>query len=132
MPTTDPLADMLARIRNGLHANLDQVTIPASRIKLDLAKILKAEGYLQKYEMVDDKKQGMLRLTLRYGSRRASVIKGLKRISRPGLRIYVGRDEIPRVMGGMGTVVLSTSQGLMTGREARKRHVGGEVLCAVW
>jgi small subunit ribosomal protein S8 len=132
MPTTDPLADMLVRIRNGLQANLDQVTVPASRIKLEMAKILKSEGYLQKYEMIDDKKQGMLRLTLRYAAKRTPVIRGLKRISRPGLRIYVGNSEIPRVMGGLGTVVLSTSQGLMSGREARRRHIGGEVLCTVW
>ncbi|KPJ64702.1 30S ribosomal protein S8 [candidate division KD3-62 bacterium DG_56] len=132
MPTTDPLADLLARIRNGLHAKLDQISVPASRIKLEIARILKSEGYLQKYEMIDDNKQGTLRLTLRYGPKRDPIVRGLKRISRPGLRVYVGVDEIPRIMGGMGTVVLSTSQGLLTGREARRRRIGGEVICAVW
>jgi small subunit ribosomal protein S8 len=132
MPTTDPLADLLTRIRNGIRANLDQVSVPASRIKLEIAKILKSEGYLQKYEMIDDKKQGVLRLTMRYGPKREPVIRGLKRLSRPGLRVYVGADEIPRIMGGMGTVLLSTSQGMITGREARRRRIGGEVICAVW
>lgn len=132
MPTTDPLADLLVRIRNGMRAKLDQVSVPASRMKLEIVKILKSEGYLQKYEMIDDKKQGTLRLTLRYGPKREPVIRGLKRISRPGVRIYVGVNEIPRVMGGMGTVVLSTSRGLLTGREARRRRIGGEVLCTVW
>jgi len=132
MPTTDPLADLLVRIRNGMRAKLDQVSVPASRMKLEIVRILKSEGYLQKYEMIDDKKQGTLRLTLRYGPKREPVIRGLKRISRPGVRIYVGVNEIPRVMGGMGTVVLSTSRGLLTGREARRRRIGGEVLCTVW
>ena len=132
MPTTDPLADLLVRIRNGMRAKLDQVSVPASRMKLEIVRILKSEGYLQKYEMIDDKKQGTLRLTLRYGPKREPVIRGLKRSSRPGVRIYVGVNEIPRVMGGMGTVVLSTSRGLLTGREARRRRIGGEVLCTVW
>ena len=132
MPTTDPLADLLVRIRNGLHANMDQVSVPASRIKLEVAKLLKSEGYLHKYDVVDDKKQGTIRITLRYGPKREPVIRGLKRISRPGLRVYVGADEIPRVMGGMGVVLLSTSQGILTGREAQRRRIGGEVICAVW
>jgi small subunit ribosomal protein S8 len=132
MAHTDPIADMLTRIRNACRAHHDQVEIPASRLKLDIAKILRAEGYIQKYELRDDNKQGLLLLTLKYGAGREPAIVGLRRVSRPGRRVYVGARRVPRVMGGLGTVVVSTPKGPMTGREARRQGVGGEVLLYVW
>jgi len=132
MAQTDPIADMLTRVRNACRAHHDQVEIPASRLKLDIAKILRAEGYIQKYELRDDNKQGVLVLTLKYGAGRQPAIVGLRRISRPGRRVYVGARRVPRVMGGLGTVVVSTPKGPMTGREARRQGVGGEVLLYVW
>ena len=130
---TDPIADMLTRIRNAIQAGHDQVLIPASKMKVEMARLLRAEGYVQKVELVDDKKQGMLRVTLRFvGSRREPAIQGLKRVSKPGLRVYSGRREVPRVQGGMGTAIVTTSRGLMTDREARSKGLGGEVLCFVW
>ena len=106
--------------------------LPASKLKLELAKVLKAQGYIQKYDLVDDKKQGLLRVHLRYLPDGQRVISGLKRVSRPGMRVYVDADRIPRVLGGLGVAVLSTSRGVVTDREARRRRVGGEVLCYVW
>ena len=132
MSLSDPIADMLTRIRNALRARHEVVNVPASKICEGVCRVLKDEGYVADYRRIDDNKQGTLRLTLRYGPKRDPIVRGLKRISRPGLRVYVGVDEIPRIMGGMGTVVLSTSQGLLTGREARRRRIGGEVICAVW
>jgi small subunit ribosomal protein S8 len=132
MPVTDQVSDMLARIRNACLARHEHVTMPASKLKLEVAKILKAQGYLQKYDLVDDKRQGQIRLHLRYQANRQPVITGLRRVSRPGARTYVSADRIPRVMGGLGIAILSTSQGVLTDREARRRQVGGEVLCHVW
>jgi small subunit ribosomal protein S8 len=132
MPITDPVADMLTRIRNAHMARHEHVLVPASRLKLELAKILKAQGYIQKYDLVDDKRQGQLRLHLRYTPKGDPVIAGLRRVSRPGMRVYVDAKSIPRVMGGLGVAVLSTSHGVFTDRQARRRRVGGEVLCYIW
>ena len=132
MPVTDQVSDMLTRIRNAALARQDHALIPASKLKLEVAKILKAQGYIQKYDLVDDKRHGQIRIHLRYAQNRQPVIAGLRRISRPGVRIYVDKDHIPRVLGGLGVAVLSTSQGVLTDREARRRGVGGEVLCYVW
>jgi small subunit ribosomal protein S8 len=131
MPVTDQVSDMLTRIRNAALARRDHALIPASKLKLEVAKILKAQGYIQKYDLVDDKRHGQIRIHLRYAQNREPVITGLRRISRPGLRVYVDKDRIPRVLGGLGVAVLSTSQGVLTDREARRRGIGGEVLCYV-
>ena len=123
---------MLTRIRNANIVYRDVVDIPSSRMKRALAEILKEEGYIRDYEWMEDGKQGVLRLSLKYGNNRERVISGLKRISRPGLRVYAGHDQLPRVLGGLGMAVLSTSRGIMTEKRARQEHVGGEVLCYVW
>jgi len=132
MTVTDPIADMLTRIRNANLARHEHVAIPASKLKLEIAKVLKAQGYIQKYDLVDDKHQGQIRIHLRYGQGGAPIIAGIRRVSRPGLRVYVDRERIPRVLGGLGVAVLSTSRGVLADREARRRGVGGEVLCYVW
>jgi small subunit ribosomal protein S8 len=132
MPVTDSIADMLTRVRNANRARHDQVLVLASRLNLELAKILKAEGYIQKYDLVDDKRQGQIKVVLKYGANKEPAIVGLKRVSRPGLRVYVGGKDLPRVRGGLGVAVLSTSRGVMTDREARRQRLGGEVLCHVW
>jgi small subunit ribosomal protein S8 len=132
MAVTDQIADMLTRIRNASQARHEHVLIPASKLKMELAKVLKAQGYIQKYDLVDDKRQGQIRIHLRYLPNRDRVILGIKRISKPGVRTYVDAEKIPRVMGGLGVAILSTSQGVLTDREARRRHIGGEVLCHVW
>lgn len=136
---TDPIADMLTRIRNAVHARHQRVDIPASRIKADIAKILESEGYISGFKTVDpttekdsDVARTSIRLFLKYGPRGEQVISGIERVSRPGRRVYFGRDEVPKVMGGLGTNILTTSRGVMTGREAAKAGVGGEVLCNVW
>ena len=131
MPVTDQIADMLTRIRNANLAHHDHVLVPASKLKLEVAKILKAQGYVQKYDLIDDKRQGQIRIHLRYVNR-DPVLTGLRRISRPGVRIYVNSEKLPRVQGGLGIAILSTSQGVLTDREARRRKIGGEVLCYVW
>lgn len=128
---TDPIADMLTRIRNAIIARHDTVVVPASRMKLEILKILKAEGFVADYQ-VEKAVPAAIRIQLRYGERKQGIITGLRRISRPGLRIYARRAEVPRVRGGLGVAILSTSQGVMTDREARKVGVGGEVLCYVW
>jgi len=128
---TDPIADMLTRIRNALVARSSQVTMPASRMKMEIAKILKAEGFIADYQ-VEKTPPEAIRITLRYGERKQGIITGLRRISRPGLRIYAQRTELPRVQGGLGVAILSTSRGVMTDREARRTGVGGEVLCFIW
>jgi small subunit ribosomal protein S8 len=131
MNMTDPIADMLTRIRNGVRVKLPKVDIPASRLKRDIATILKNEGYITSFKIVEDAHQGNIRVFLKYaGSER--VITDLQRVSRPGCRIYCGKGEIPRVYGGLGINILSTSRGVMTGREAAKTGVGGEILCNVW
>ena len=132
MAVTDSIADMLTRIRNANLARHEHVSIPGSRLKLEIAKVLKAQGYIQKYDLVDDKHQGQIRIHLRYDENGEPVIAGIRRVSRPGLRVYVDREQIPRVMGGLGVAVLSTSRGVLADREARRRGVGGEVLCYVW
>ncbi len=128
---TDPIADMLTRIRNAMTAHHEMVTVPASRMKLEIVKILKAEGFIADYE-IDKKFPEAIRIHLRYGERKQGIITGLRRVSRPGLRIYARRAEVPRVRGGLGLAILSTSRGVMTDREARKAGVGGEVLCYIW
>lgn len=131
MVITDPIADMLTRIRNAQVAGHDNVSIPASNMKKSIAKILLAEGYIKNIEFINDGVQGAIRVTLKYADKRP-VIVGLKRISRPGLRVYARSNEIPRVLGGLGTAIISTSKGVMTDKEARKNAVGGEVLAYIW
>jgi small subunit ribosomal protein S8 len=129
---TDPVADMLARIRNGSVAEHEKVDIPSSKLKVRLAEILKEEGFIKNFRLIEDKRQGVLRVYLKYGPGQERVISGLRRVSKPGRRLYVGADRIPSVLGGMGVAILSTPQGLLTDRESRKAKVGGEVLCYVW
>lgn len=134
MTMTDPIADMLTRIRNANVAMRDEVAMPSSRQKEALAKLLKSEGYIESFEIVPSGRGpgNVMTIQMKYSPERQRVISGLKRVSKPGLRIYAKADRPPRVLGGLGIAVLSTSQGLMTDREARRRHVGGEVLCYVW
>ena len=130
---TDPLADMLTRIRNAHKAIFDTVEMPASRLKASVAKLLKQEGYIKDFKVVtNDANKKVLRISLRYDERNRPIIEGLRRVSKPSLRIYVGKDRIPSVMSGLGLVILSTSKGVVTEREARSLNVGGEVLCYVW
>ncbi len=129
---TDPIADMLTRIRNGNNAKHDSVDVPASNIKKQLAQILLDEGFVKGYDVIDDGKQGIIRVDLKYGPHNQKVISGIKRISKPGLRVYVKSDEVPRVLGGLGIAILSTSHGIMTDKNARKEGIGGEVICYVW
>jgi small subunit ribosomal protein S8 len=132
MAVTDPIADFLNRIRNGQKARFDKVDIPTSRMKTSIARILKEEGYIKNFKLIRDNKQGIIRVHLKYNENREGCIVGVKRVSKPGCRVYVGHNEIPRIMNGMGVAVLSTSKGLMTDRQARKEVVGGELLCSVW
>lgn len=129
---TDPIADMLTRIRNGNNAKHDTVDIPASNIKKELAQILEDEGFIKGFDVIEDGKQGIIRIELKYGQNNEKVISGIKRISKPGLRVYVKNDEIPRVLGGLGIAILSTSKGIKTDKDARREGVGGEVICYVW
>ena len=132
MNTTDPIADMLTRIRNANSAKHKEVDVPASNIKRAIAQILVDEGYIASFEEIKDEKQGMLRVTLKYDENGKRVIDGLKRISKPGLRIYVNKDELPQVLNGLGIALISTSKGIKTDKEARKEGLGGEVLAYVW
>jgi len=132
MQITDPIADMLTRIRNANAARHDKVSIPASNLKKAIADILLKEGYVKKIETADDGGQGVIKITLKYTPDKQKVLTGLKRVSKPGLRIYAKRDEIPRVLKGLGIAIISTSRGIMTDKEARKQNVGGEVLAFVW
>ncbi|ADL06924.1 30S ribosomal protein S8 [Thermosediminibacter oceani] len=132
MAITDPIADMLTRIRNANDAGHPTVEIPCSKIKRAIAETLKEEGFIQDYEVIEDGKQGIIKIHLKYGPNKEKVITGIKRISKPGLRIYVRKDQIPRVLGGLGIAILSTSKGIMTDKKARKEGVGGEVICYVW
>ncbi|WP_026895031.1 30S ribosomal protein S8 [Clostridiisalibacter paucivorans] len=132
MVMTDPIADMLTRIRNSNNAKHEKVDIPASNIKKSLANILLEEGFIKGFDVIDDGKQGIIRVQLKYGKNDEKVIGGLKRISKPGLRVYAKNNEIPRVLGGLGIAILSTSKGIMTDKSARSNNVGGEVLCYVW
>lgn len=129
---SDPIGDLMNRIRNAQKARFDKLDIPASRMKANLCRILKEEGYIKNYKFIRDDKQGVLRVHLKYGESRDGALTGARRISRPGRRVYVGHEEIPQVMNGMGVSIISTSRGVMTDRQARKERVGGEVLCAVW
>ncbi|HHZ02977.1 MAG TPA: 30S ribosomal protein S8 [Tissierellia bacterium] len=132
MVMTDPIADMLTRIRNANHAKHEFVDIPASKIKKEIANILLEEGYIKGFDVIDDGKQGIIRVELKYQQNKERVITGLKRISKPGLRVYVGKEDTPKVLGGLGIAILSTSQGILTDKKARSKGVGGEVLCYVW
>jgi small subunit ribosomal protein S8 len=132
MPVTDPLADMLTRIRNANTAKHSKVDIPASKMKVSVARILKSEGYIKNYKLIKDQKHGVLRIYLKYDEFNEGVIIGLKRMSKPGRRLYVKKDDIPLVLNGMGITVLSTSKGVLADREARKLNVGGELLCSIW
>jgi len=130
--TTDPISDMLARIRNGIAVRRDAVVVPASRVKLELARLLQQEGFIAGFERIDSKPQASFKVVLRYYENKEPVITGLRRVSRPGLRVYVGHNEIPRLYGGLGVSIVSTSKGIMTGREAWKQGLGGELLFYVW
>lgn len=133
MTTNDPIADMLTRIRNANTAKHDVVDIPSSKMKLAIADILVNEGYVRKYDLVNDGNFKNIRIALKYGAdKNEKIISGLKRISKPGLRIYAGRDELPKVLGGLGTAIISTNQGVVTDKEARRLGVGGEVLAFIW
>lgn len=132
MNVTDPIADMLTRIRNASMARHRELTLPSSRIKRDIARILVEEGFIESYATSQDGVQELLNIRLKYVEGKTPVVSGLKRISKPGLRVYARKTEIPRVLGGLGTAILSTSHGIMTGQSARKLNLGGEVLCYVW
>ena len=133
MPVTDPIADMLTRVRNAAAAGHETVAVPASRLKMDLARLLRDEGYIQKVELVDtEKPTATIKITLKYGPRRQPVFRGIRRASSPGRRVYMGWREIPRVQGGLGVAILTTARGVMTDRQARTDKVGGELLCTVW
>lgn len=131
MQITDPIADMLTRIRNANSARHETVDVPASNMKKSIAEILKAEGYIKNYQVIEDGKQGVIRIALKYAGKE-KVISGLKRVSKPGLRIYAGKDELPKVLKGLGIAIISTSKGVMTDKAARKAGVGGEVLAFIW
>ena len=128
----DPIADMLTRIRNANQMRYQEVSVPASNLKVSLAKILKDEGFIEDYKVVNDNVQGTIELTLKYGQNKERVITGLKRISKPGLRVYAKAGEVPKVLNGLGIAIISTSHGVMTDKEARKENLGGEVLCYIW
>ncbi len=132
MNITDPIADMLTRVRNGLQARHEYVLVPASQLKMSIARIMKEEGYIRDFEMLRDGPRRNIRVWLRYNDQKKPLLTGLKRVSKPGRRVYAGTDEMPRVLGGLGVAVVSTPQGVMTAQQARKRHVGGEVLCFIW
>ena len=132
MHITDPIADMLTRIRNANNAKHETVDVPASNMKKSIAQILLDEGFIKSFQLIDDGTQGVIRITLKYGAAKEKVISGLRRVSKPGLRVYVGADELPRVLRGLGIAIVSTSKGVMTDKAARAAHVGGEVLAFVW
>ena len=132
MQITDPVADMLTRIRNANSAKHDTVDVPASNLKKAIAQILLDEGYIKSFELVDNGNQGVIRITLKYLAKKAPVLSGLKRVSKPGLRIYAGADELPKVLKGLGIAIVSTSKGVMTDKKARELHIGGEVLAFIW
>ncbi|HEB51488.1 MAG TPA: 30S ribosomal protein S8 [Desulfobulbus sp.] len=132
MSMSDPLADMLTRIRNGVAARFDSVEMPLSKLKVGVAKVLKEEGYIRDYQILDQGVQGTLKIDLKYGPNNELVITGIRRVSKPGLRQYRKSGTIPKVMSGLGVAILTTSQGIITDREARRRNIGGEILCEVW
>lgn len=132
MSLTDPIGDMLTRIRNAILVRKKEVSIPSSRMKVEIAKVLKEEGYIQNFKAVDDNKQGILSITLKYTDENQSAITGLRRVSKPGCRIYCNRESIPKVLHGLGVVIISTSEGVATGKKCEEMGVGGEVLCHIW
>jgi len=132
MPVTDPVADMLTRIRNALGAKHEMIDMPASKTKKAIAGILLKEGFIKGYEYKEEGPQGLIRITLKYGAKNQSIITGIKRISKPGLRVYAAKDEVPKVLGGLGVAIISTSKGIMTDKDARESGVGGEVMAYVW
>ena len=132
MGMTDPIADMLTRIRNALMASYNAVDVPGSRMKINIAKVLKSEGFIKNFKLIDDKKQGVIKIYFKYDEKGEPIIDGLKRISKPGCRIYVKGDKIPKVLNGFGINILSTSKGIITDKQAREMGVGGEVICSVW
>lgn len=132
MGMTDPIADMLTRIRNANVAYHEQVDIPASRSKEQIARVLKKEGFVRDFQVLNTGVQGVLRVFMKYGPNKEKILLGIKRISKPGLRVYVGKEEIPRIFGGLGVVIMSTPKGIMTGKQAKQTGVGGEVICYVW
>lgn len=132
MHITDPVADMLTRIRNANSAKHDSVEIPASNLKKAIAEILVEEGYIKSYQVTEDGKQGIIKVVLKYGPSKSKVIQGLRRVSKPGLRVYAGAEDMPKVMRGLGIAIISTSKGVMTDKRARKENIGGEVLAFVW
>lgn len=132
MTMTDPIADMLTRIRNAVAAHHDVVSVPASKVKIAMARVLMEEGFIEDFEVLGDPPKRAIKMYLRYTGKKVPMINGLRRVSKPGLRVYVQRQEIPRVHGGMGIAILSTSKGILTGQQAWRRRVGGEVLCNVW
>jgi small subunit ribosomal protein S8 len=132
MAMSDPIADLLTRIRNGIHARHSTVEVPASRLKEDICAVLKREGFIADYEAIEKGAQGALRITLKYGTDQAPVLQGLRRVSKPSLRVYARCNEVRQVRSGLGIAILSTSRGIVTGREAREAKVGGEVICEVW
>ena len=132
MTMTDPIADMLTRIRNANTVKHETVDVPASNMKKELARILLEEGFVRGYDVIEDEKQGIIRIQLKYGQTGERVISGLKRISKPGMRVYADKHEVPRVLNGLGISIISTSKGILTDKQARKENVGGEVICYVW
>ena len=132
MQITDPIADLLTRIRNASLSKHETVDVPASNMKKAIVEILNDEGYIKDFQVIENGKQGVIRITLKYGPNKERVISGLKRVSKPGLRVYASKDELPRVLKGLGIAIVSTSKGIMTDKEARKQHVGGEVLAYIW
>ena len=132
MSMTDPIADMLTRVRNANSAGKETVSMPTSKKLVEIARILKEEGFIIDYDVIEGKPAGQLTITLKYGPKKQKTIRGLKRISKPGLRVYAGKDDLPRVLGGLGTAVISTSKGVMTDRDARQAGVGGEVIAYIW
>ncbi len=132
MTMTDPIADMLTRIRNANTVGHETVEVPASKMKISIAQILKDEGYIKDFEVIEDNKQGMINIALKYGANKERVISGLKKISKPGLKVYAKKDEVPKVLGGLGIAIISTSKGVISDKAAREQGVGGEVICYVW
>jgi small subunit ribosomal protein S8 len=132
MSMSDPIADMLTRMRNGIIASFDTVDVPSSKLKINIAKILKSEGFIKNYKVIADKKQGLIRIFLKYDENGEPVIGGLKRVSRSSCRVFAKKDKVPMVLNGFGVNVLSTSKGVMTDKQARKLGIGGEILCSVW
>ncbi len=132
MSMTDPIADMLSRIRNGIQAHHDRIELPSSKVKVDIARILKNEGFISNYKVIEEKPQSVLRVFLKYSDDGEPVIHGIERVSRPGRRVYRGKEEMPQVLGGLGLAIVSTSKGVLSGGEATRTGIGGEVICQVW